>query len=238
MKLVIGLGNPGSQYEQNRHNVGFRVVDALAKQRGWSWERKGRAMLAHGTMNASGQKVVLVKPLTFMNLSGEVVGELVRWYKLAPEDILVVYDELDLPIGKVRLRPAGSAGGHNGLSNIIRHVHTDKVPRLRVGIGRPGNARMATVDYVLGNPAGDERVQLEIGEGQALDAILLAVEKDVETAMNLINPDPEARQKALERQRQKQEQQKLRLKETQLSQQQSNPAIEIGQNGPSLPDNA
>src|SRR5260370_23272414 len=102
MKLVVGLGNPGAEYERSRHNVGFRVVDKLAAKHGWKWnERRSRAVLASGTIGS--EKVVLVKPLTFMNLSGQTVGELVRWYKVSPEDVLVVYDELDLPVGKIRL---------------------------------------------------------------------------------------------------------------------------------------
>src|SRR5437588_8571480 len=138
MKLVVGLGNPGPEYERTRHNVGFRVVDKLASKLGWKWsERRNRAMLASGVIGL--EKVVLAKPITFMNLSGQAVGELVRWYKIQPEDILVVSDDLDLPTGKVRLRTRGSAGGQNGLKNILSHLHTDQIPRLRVGIGRPTN---------------------------------------------------------------------------------------------------
>src|SRR5579883_2108407 len=154
MKLIIGLGNPGSQYEHTRHNVGFRVLDALASRQKWNWERRGRALLASGTL--VGEKVVLVKPLTFMNNSGEAVGELVRWYKVTAEDVLVIYDDLDLPVGRLRLRGNGSAAGHNGLSSIIQHLHTNQFPRLRVGIGRPANQRVETIGYVLGTPAGDE----------------------------------------------------------------------------------
>lgn len=211
MKLIIGLGNPGSQYEQTRHNVGFRVVDHLAAQHGWSWERRSRAMLAHGTIGS--EKVVLIKPLTFMNNSGEAVGELIRWYKVQPEDILVVYDELDLPIGKVRLRGDGSAGGHNGLSSIIQHLHTNRFPRLRVGIGRPTNTHISGADYVLSTPSGDERIELATGEDKALEAIPLIIRQGVATTMNLINADPEAQQKAEEKRRQQQahrEQERLR----------------------------
>src|SRR5579864_6715314 len=112
MKLVIGLGNPGAEYERTRHNIGFRVLDRLANKMGWKWnERRARAMLASGMIG--GEKVVLAKPITFMNRSGESVGELLRWYKLQPQDLLVVYDELDLPLGKLRLRPGGKAAGHN-----------------------------------------------------------------------------------------------------------------------------
>src|SRR5215469_2103960 len=136
MKLVIGLGNPGPQYEHTRHNAGFRILDKLAANFGWKWnERRSRAVLAGGTIGS--EKVVLAKPLTFMNLSGQTVGELVRWYKISPEDVLIVYDELDLPIGKIRLRAGGSAAGHNGLRDIIAHLHTDQFPRLRVGIDHP-----------------------------------------------------------------------------------------------------
>jgi peptidyl-tRNA hydrolase, PTH1 family len=199
MKLIIGLGNPGREYELTRHNVGFRVVDRLAEQLGLKWERRGRALLASG--NIGSEKVVLVKPITYMNKSGEVVGELVRWYKVQPEDILVVYDELDLPVGRVRLRSDGSAGGHNGLDNIIRHLHTNRFPRLRVGIGRPSNSRMETIDYVLGVPAGDERIELATGEDRALEAIPLIVRQGIGTTMNLINADPEVQKKAEERRR-------------------------------------
>src|SRR5579859_2787798 len=163
MKLVIGLGNPGPQYEHTRHNVGFRVLDQFATKQGWKWtERRSRAILTSGTLG--NEKVVLAKPITFMNLSGEAVGELVRWYKIQPEDVLVVYDDLDLPVGKVRLRSKGSAAGHNGLEDIIHHLHTNAFPRLRVGIGRSADSHIKGKDHVLGRPTNDERILLEIGE--------------------------------------------------------------------------
>ncbi len=204
MQLIIGLGNPGAQYERTRHNVGFHVVDTIAEQQRWKWERRGRALLASGTL--ANEKVVLVKPLTFMNKSGEAVSELVHWYKVAPDDILVVYDDLDLPTGKVRLRANGSAGGHNGLSSIIQHLHTNQFPRLRVGIGRPANAHVETINYVLGIPTGDEHILLATGEDRAANAIPQIVEQGVAAAMNLINPDPEDLQKAEERRRLQREQ--------------------------------
>jgi L-ribulose-5-phosphate 3-epimerase len=198
MKLIVGLGNPGPQYTQTRHNVGFRVVEKLAQKHGWEWnERRSRALLASGL---SGQeKVILVKPLTFMNLSGEAVGELARWYRLTPQDILVVCDDLDLPVGRLRLRARGSTAGHNGLENIMRHLHSDQFPRLRVGIGRPANQRMAVVDYVLGTPAGDERIQLDTAEEQAVNALELVLSRGLEAAMNIVNADPEAQRRAAER---------------------------------------
>ncbi len=203
MKLVIGLGNPGSQYEHTRHNVGFRVIDTLATKLGWRWERRSRAMLASGTIGV--EKVVLVKPITYMNNSGEAVGELVRWYKAQPQDVLVVCDDLDLPVGKVRLRSGGSAAGQHGMESIIQHLHTNQFPRLRVGIGRPASKRMETIGYVLGNPAGDERILLETGESRAVEAIPLLLEKGLEATMNIVNTDPEAQRRAEEKRRLQQE---------------------------------
>ncbi|HVB21838.1 MAG TPA: aminoacyl-tRNA hydrolase [Ktedonobacteraceae bacterium] len=218
MKLVIGLGNPGLKYERTRHNVGFRVVDKLAQKLGWAWnESRNRAILASGTIGS--EKVVLVKPITYMNLSGEAVGALLRWYKVQPEDIVVVCDDLDLPVGKVRLRTKGSAGGQKGLDNIILHLHTNVFPRLRVGIGRPSNSHMDTIDYVLGVPTGDERILLDTGEDQAVEAIELLIRQGVATTMNVINADPESEQKAAEkRQRQKERQEQARLARLQREQ--------------------
>jgi PTH1 family peptidyl-tRNA hydrolase len=229
MKLVIGLGNPGSRYEQTRHNVGFRVVDALAARKGWKWEQRGRAMLATGAIGS--EKVVLIKPITFMNKSGEAVGELIRWYKAQPEDLLVIYDELDLPVGKVRLRARGSAGGHNGLKSLIQHLHTDQFPRLRIGIGRPTNARMETVDYVLGTPAGDEHILLDTGESRALEMLPSIIEQDIEAAMNLINPDPEEQKKADEKRRLKLERRRQEQALTQEQRPPQEPLPSLSQDG-------
>jgi PTH1 family peptidyl-tRNA hydrolase len=210
MKLVIGLGNPGAEYERTRHNIGFRVLDSLASKMGWKWnERRARAMLASGVIGS--EKVTLAKPITFMNRSGESVGELVRWYKLQPQDILVVYDELDLPLGVLRLRQGGNAAGHNGLDNIIRHLHTNAFPRLRVGIGHPKNSYVQGRDHVLGIPPADERIQLDIAEARAVEAIELAITQGIEAAMNIINPDPlETQRKIEEQQRKKREREERR----------------------------
>jgi len=212
MKLVIGLGNPGPQYEHTRHNAGFRVVDRFAERQGWKWtERRSRAVLASGMLG--NEKVVLAKPITYMNLSGEAVGELVRWYKVQPEDILIICDDLDLPTGKVRLRTRGSSGGQNGLDNIMLHLHTDRIPRLRVGIGRPTNKRMDPKDYVLSVPTGDERILLDAAEERATEAIQMVIKQGFATTMNIVNADPEAEQKAAEkRQRQKERQEAARLR--------------------------
>jgi PTH1 family peptidyl-tRNA hydrolase len=220
MKLIIGLGNPGTQYERTRHNVGFHVVDTLATKYSLRWERRNRALLASGTIGA--EKIVLVKPITFMNNSGEAVGELVHWHKVQPEEILVVYDDLDLPVGQIRLRPKGSAGGHNGLNSIIHHLHTDGFPRLRVGIGRPTNRHMDTVDYVLGTASGDEGILLATAESNAVDAVPLILQQGVGAAMNILNADPEALRKAEEKRRlqqERREQARLRRQEEQATNQ-------------------
>jgi PTH1 family peptidyl-tRNA hydrolase len=203
MKLIVGLGNPGAQYEKTRHNAGFHVVDILADTYHLRWERRGRAMIATGTIGV--EKVVLVKPLTYMNNSGEAVGELVRWFKIGPEDVLIVYDELDLPLGQIRLRARGSSGGHNGIKSIVQHLKTEQFPRMRVGIGRPANAHMDTVNYVLGAPSGDERIQLEATESKSAEAVVLYLEKGLDATMNIVNVDPEAQKKAEEKRRLKQE---------------------------------
>lgn len=213
MKLVVGLGNPGQQYEQTRHNVGFRVVDRLATKWGWKWsERQGKAILASGTVG--GEKVVLVKPLTFMNLSGEAVGELAHWYKLAPQDIIVVYDELDLPTGKVRMRAKGSAAGHNGMRDIIAKLHTSDFPRLRVGIGQPRNSHVQGRDHVLSAAKGDDGMLLADGEERAAQAVEMLLSQGLDSTMNTVNTDPEeAALKAAEQARKKRERAELALQQ-------------------------
>lgn len=197
MKLIVGLGNPGIQYERTRHNVGFRCVDKLANKMHFTWSWRGKAMVAMGLIDT--EKVILVKPLTYMNKSGEAVSELLRWYKLSPEDMRVIYDDLDLPLGTIRLRTKGSAGGHNGLDNIIHHLHTNEFPRLRVGIGRPAHHRPETIQYVLSIPPLEERIQLEAAEERVVEFMPLIVGSDLNRAMNIINTNPEAQRPAEEK---------------------------------------
>ena len=226
MKLVVGLGNPGSEYEHTRHNVGFRVVDKLASKLDWKWsERRNRAILASGTIDL--EKVVLAKPFTFMNLSGQAVGELVRWYKIQPEDVLVVYDELDLPVGKVRLKARGSAAGHHGLIDIIHHLHTTNFPRLRIGIGHPAKSHIKGKDHVLNVPTHDERLLLETGEDRAVEAIELVIRQGLSSAMNVVNTDPEeaARKEAERLQRLKERQEQARLKQEAAQKEQERKAV-------------
>ncbi|MEO7020155.1 MAG: aminoacyl-tRNA hydrolase [Ktedonobacteraceae bacterium] len=213
MKLLVGLGNPGQQYERTRHNVGFRIVDRLAEKWGFKWnERRGKAILASGSVGS--EKIVLAKPLTFMNLSGEAVGELVHWYKVSSEDLLIVYDELDLPVGKIRVGAKGSAAGHNGMRDIIAKLHTSDFPRLRVGIGHPKNSRMQGRDHVLSAATGDEGILLLTSEERAVDAVQMFLTQSIETTMNTFNTDPEeAARKVEEQARKKRErEERLRLK--------------------------
>ena len=231
MKLIVGLGNPGREYERTRHNIGFRVVDKLAAQEGWKWnERRGRAILASGTIGT--EKVVLAKPITYMNLSGEAVGELARWYKVQPVDMLIVYDELDLPVGKVRLRPNGSAAGHNGMRSVVQHLHTDAIPRLRVGIGHP-NAHIQGRDHVLGVPSTDENILIAQAEDRAIEAIRLLIAQGIEATMNQVNMDPEeVQRKTEERERKRRErEERERLKREKEREERENQEREELENG-------
>lgn len=147
MKVIIGLGNPGKQYEDTRHNVGFLAIDTLSKELQIPLNTmKFRGIIGEG--NVQGEKVLLVKPQTYMNLSGETVGQIVSFYKLTAKDIVVIYDDLDLPVGKLRLREKGSAGGHNGIKSLIAHLGTQDFSRIKIGVDRPEAGRSVS-DYVL-----------------------------------------------------------------------------------------
>lgn len=148
MKLIVGLGNPGRQYENTRHNVGFKVIDQLSEDLSIPLDRQKYNGI-YGIGHISGEKVILLKPLTYMNLSGECIRPLMDFYDMNVEDLVVIYDDLDLPVGKIRLRAKGSAGGHNGIKSMIQHLGTQEFNRIRVGIDRPTNG-MKISDYVLG----------------------------------------------------------------------------------------
>ncbi|HEY7984319.1 MAG TPA: aminoacyl-tRNA hydrolase [Ktedonobacterales bacterium] len=194
--MVVGLGNPGARYANTRHNVGFDTVDLFARREGWAWSgRRSHATLAEGAL--AGHKVLLVKPQTYMNESGLAVGELVRFYKLDLADLLVVCDDLDLPLGRLRLRARGAAGGQHGLESIIRHLGGDSgFPRLRIGIGRPRAGRDQNVDFLLSRPATDERIILEEAHARGVEAVRACIVEGVAVAMNRFNADPAAAAKA------------------------------------------
>ncbi|MBT4856974.1 aminoacyl-tRNA hydrolase [Candidatus Uhrbacteria bacterium] len=165
--LIVGIGNPGKKYENTRHNAGFMVVDALAQQLGWNWSKKFliNALVTEG--NIDGQKVILAKPQAFMNLSGQATGKLAKKYKVDPSDIVVVYDDVDIDLGKLRWRDTGSAGGHNGMKSIISVLGTQDFGRLRVGIGAAAE-HVPLEDHVLGKLSKKEKEQLPIDEATAM----------------------------------------------------------------------
>ena len=186
MFVIVGLGNPTAQYEGTRHNAGFDVIDVLAEKYNISVDaRKCRAFCGKGVI--AGQKVLLVKPQTYMNLSGESVGGIVNYYKIDPEsDLLVIYDDISLDVGQLRIRKKGSAGGHNGIKSIIAHLGTTVFPRIKVGVGeKPKNYDLA--DYALGHFSKQERELMEEGYEHASDAVEQIVQGEIEAAMNVFN---------------------------------------------------
>ena len=186
MIIIAGLGNPTKEYEGTRHNVGFQVIDKIAEKYNIAVDaKKGRAYVGKGIIE--GQKVLLVKPQTYMNLSGESVGGIVNYYKIDPEsDLLVIYDDISLDVGQLRIRKKGSAGGHNGIKSIIAHLGTTVFPRIKVGVGeKPKNYDLA--DYVLGHFSKQERELMEEGYEHASDAVEQIVQGEIEAAMNVFN---------------------------------------------------
>jgi len=183
LKAIFGLGNPGTEYRRTRHNVGFEVIDDLARR--WrvdlksSWKRKARLAAVKN------RDVLLVQPQTSMNLSGASVAGIMAFYKLAPADVLIVVDEVQLPLGKLRVRPSGSAGGHNGLKSVIASIGSD-FPRLRIGVGR-GNEQWDLSDHVLGKFAADELPVVERAVKRAADAVETFITEGVLAAMNQFN---------------------------------------------------
>ena len=183
--LIVGLGNPGRKYDGNRHNAGFHVVDRLADAHGLHFnKRRNRARLALGTID--GIRVVLVKPQTYMNLSGEAVAGVARFYKVSPDRILVVFDDLDLPLGSLRLRWKGGAGGHKGVASIIARLNSRDFPRLRIGIGRPPG-RMSPEAYVLQDFKDEKKLIMEETYQRAIEVIQVALRDGIEMAMNQFN---------------------------------------------------
>ena len=184
--LVVGLGNPGSKYESTRHNMGFLAVDMLAEKEKFKFN-KLRFQAWTATCELGGEKVLVMNPQTYMNLSGESVGEAARFYKIPPEHVLVISDDIALPTGKLRIRSGGSAGGHNGLKNIIQHLGSDKFPRIKVGVGSPQQAGYEVVDWVIGKPMGDDQKVLLEALGKAADAVSVVIAQGPDRAMNRFN---------------------------------------------------
>lgn len=186
MYIIVGLGNPKKEYDNTRHNIGFALIDALADEYHINMvEVKHKALTGKGMIK--GQKVILAKPLTFMNLSGESVRPLTDYYKIEPEtELIVVSDDISLSPGAIRVRKKGSAGGHNGLKNIIQHLGTENFQRIRIGVGeKPKQYDLA--DYVLGHFSKEEMVSMNQGLQKAMDAIGMIIDGKVDEAMNAFN---------------------------------------------------
>lgn len=183
--LIVGLGNPGAQYRENRHNVGFMLADQVAEKLGVKFTRlESKALVTKSEYQ--GQRIVLAKPYTFMNLSGQPVGALVKFYKVPLANLLVAYDDVDLPLGTVRLRPGGGSAGQKGMASIIERLGTQDFPRLRLGIGRPPG-RMEAADYVLQDFSAGEKTVLKPTLERAAEAALVFVAEGLEAAMNQYN---------------------------------------------------
>jgi PTH1 family peptidyl-tRNA hydrolase len=183
-KLIVGLGNPGPEYAHNRHNAGFQVVDLLAQAHGLAFDRQqAKGLLSGGRI--MGHEVILLKPQTYMNLSGEAVAGAARFYRVSPADILVIYDDLDLPLGGLRLRPGGGSGGHKGMCSVIASLGTEDFPRLRVGVGRPAHGD--PVDYLLSDFAPGELPVMKETYNAAAATVELYLQKGLAAAMNWCN---------------------------------------------------
>jgi len=192
LRLIVGLGNPGPKYAHTRHNVGFDVIEALAQR--WqipvSNQRKFQGEFGEGPAIGAGQKIALLKPTTYMNRSGQAVRAVVDWYKWSPESVLVIYDDMALPLGRLRARPQGSAGGHNGMKSIIAHLGTQAFPRLRVGIGsthRIGDRDQAVVNHVLGKFAPAEKPLVKTSIDWAIEAVETWLRQGSEATMSAFN---------------------------------------------------
>ncbi|PLR93302.1 aminoacyl-tRNA hydrolase [Bacillus sp. T33-2] len=185
MKLIVGLGNPGKQYEKTRHNIGFEVIDALSGRLNIPLNQ-AKFKGVFGIGNMSGEKVLLLKPLTYMNLSGESIRAVMDYYDIGLEELAVIYDDLDLPVGKIRLRQKGSAGGHNGIKSTIAHLGSQSFNRIRVGIGRPVTP-MPITDYVLGRFAKEEQAAIEQVVKHCADACEAWLKKPFLDVMNTYN---------------------------------------------------
>lgn len=184
MYIVIGLGNPGKKYENTRHNVGFMVIDKLAETYGISISKlKFKALIGEGKIGA--KKVVLVKPQTYMNLSGEAVREIFNFYKEEPEKLLLIYDDLDTGLGNIRIRKKGSAGTHNGMRSVVSQLGFSDFPRIRIGIGSNGEKEI--VDFVIGNFSKDEKKKIDEVISNVVKATECFVENDIDLAMNKYN---------------------------------------------------
>ena len=186
MYLIVGLGNPGDKYLKTLHNLGFMAVELLAEKNGVNFDKKGFNGL-YGVKNISGEKVIFLKPQTFMNLSGDSVAEMAQFYKIPPENIIVINDDISLEVGRIRVRGKGSAGGHNGLKSIIYRLNSDAFPRVKMGVGAPRHEDYDLADFVLGRFTKEEIPVMEEAIKKAETAVTEIIKNGVQSAMNKCN---------------------------------------------------
>lgn len=186
-RLIVGLGNPEPKYDRTRHNIGFAAIDSLAADWKVNLSETKRFKGEIAEVRAGGEKIYLLKPLTYMNRSGESIQSVLSWYKLAPESVMVIYDDMDLPLGRIRIRMSGSAGGHNGVKSTIEQLGTQKFPRLRIGIGRPRRQAAGSVSHVLGKFTPEEASLVNDVLNLTFDAVDCSLKQGVEVAMNRYN---------------------------------------------------
>lgn len=184
--IIVGLGNPGSKYEMTRHNAGFLAIDMLAIEEGFDVKRlKHHALVCDVVINS--KRCLVMKPQTMMNNSGEAIGEAAKFYKVPPENIIVVYDDISLDVGQTRIRRKGSAGGHNGIKSIIAHLGSEDFPRVKIGVGKKPNPEYDLVNWVLGRFPKDQEPELKKALENTAKAIKIIVDGDIDKAMNLYN---------------------------------------------------
>lgn len=205
MKIITGLGNPGREYWNTRHNIGYMVADELARRWGVSFSKADRG--AECAEYRAGEKVLLIKPVTYMSLSGMAVAEYANFYKVAPEDIAVIHDDMDLPAGYVRIRKKGGSGGHNGINSILEHLGTDEFPRFRIGIGHPVHDTRVVINYVLTTFSEGEKEAVEKAVKTVADAVEMWLKEDMDLVMQEYNKKP-AREKP-----EKEEEKKKKMRE-------------------------
>ena len=227
MKIIAGLGNPGREYEKTKHNIGFMTADLLAERLGISVTKlKFRALIGEGRIG--NEKVIIMKPQTYMNLSGESVREILNFYKLDPEDLIVIYDDIDIPVGSLRIRAKGSAGTHNGMRSVVSQIKSENFPRVRVGIG--SEHRGDLVDYVISGFSSKDRESVRSTIEKAADAVECIVKEGVSSAMNKYNTKkPKKKKKAAEAQKDAHEEAQENDKTAQDRRPSSGPDTGIGQ---------
>lgn len=185
MYLVVGLGNPGEEYKKTRHNMGFNAIDMLCEKYGIEI-KKEKFQGKYECSTIEQEKVILLKPQTYMNLSGESIRQFVNFYKIEPDKIIIIYDDMDINPGTIKIRKKGSAGGHNGMKSIIQNLGTEEFPRIRIGIGRPTKEE-DQINYVIGQISNEEQEKLKIGVEKAQEAVIEILKNGIDKAMNKLN---------------------------------------------------